>query len=235
MLAEARGPVEREALRGLLSHWSSQVANTAAEALRKMGGEPGPLRERERVRFRILVNGQPFSTRSVEHTLAMSDGSRLFGPGKTDGDGIASIERDYFCDPKRTISQLTFSARTSNSAPWFTTKVPVPAKLDVETLIDIRVEPVTFVLPLTRVGDSYRGKNAVVQLQRLDAKGVPSPDYSHGRGEWSMPIAPEIVLPGVQPGDYDIELQVPGAATWKASRQKLGTSATTLRVALESK
>ena len=44
LLAEARGPGEREALRGMLTHWSSEVANTAAAALRKMGEETGSLR-----------------------------------------------------------------------------------------------------------------------------------------------------------------------------------------------
>ena len=41
-------------------------------------------------------------------------------------------------------------------------------------------------------------------------------------------------LPGVQPDEYDVEIQVPGSELWKAKRQKLGTAATRLRVALEN-
>ena len=234
MLAEVHGTVEREALRKLLTHWSSQVANTAAEALRKLGEETGPLRKREPVRFRILVNGQPFAGRNMSMNIAMSDGSSLYGPEKTDANGVATIERDYLSDPKRKISQLTLFTRPSNSAPWFNVVVPVPPNLDLETPVNILAEPVTFVLTLSHPDDFYRGKDAVVSLTRLDAQGVPSSDYVHGRAKWSMPVAPEIVLPGVQPGEYDIEIQVPGSAPWKARRQKLGTSATRLRAALKS-
>ena len=232
MLAEVHGAVEREALRKLLTHWSSQVANTAAGALRTLGEEPGPLRKRDPVRFRILVNGQPFAARKeVEFTSAMSDGSRISGPKKTDANGVTTLDRDYLSDPKRKIAQMTFYTRPSNSAPWFNIVVPAPTNLDLETPVNIRVEPVTFALTLNHPGDFYRGKNAVVSLTRLDAQGVRSSDYVHGRAQWTMPITPEIVLPGVQPDEYDVEIQIPGSAPWKAKRQKFGTSATPLRVA----
>ena len=80
--------------------------------------------------------------------------------------------------------------------------------------------------------DASDGGDGVISIARLDARGKPSLDYFSSNAEWSMPVAPEIVLPGVQPGDYDVKIEVPGSATWKSKGRKLGAAAIRIDVAL---
>lgn len=135
-------PSMKPTLRALLRHTDSEVAETAAELLRKLG-EDATASPDAPVRFRVLVNGAPLPA-GTEIGWEVKDARMAFisSSAKIDEAGIVALPLQYF--QKRKPTTVAFSRRSPDhlALPLFEVELPIPQHLESVTEAHVEVWPV---------------------------------------------------------------------------------------------
>lgn len=217
ILADNEWPKAVSALRRLLDHPSLTVAESAAKRLKEGGVTVEIPPKLGPVRCRLLVDGKPYASRRVQWYLGWDDWGRN-DDVTSDADGVVEIPRDYFID--KTVGPIRgFGLHSLDmediSAPWFGVQLPLPAANDDVIPVEVKTTAMRIVLPEVRPEAELAGKFIKVRVNP-----VTWPE-NNGMGFYQsatvgLPVAREFVL-ALAPGEYGIEVKMPGASNWVGS------------------
>lgn len=209
-------PEALPALRKLLDHPSQKVAEEAAETLRYAGEEAEAPAKLGPVRYRILVDGKPYSSRKVSWTLGRGPGGGIGSEVTTGEDGVAEISRDYFIDKRHSPVErvaLRSTEMRSLEDPWFGVILPPPPVSDEIQPVNIETKALRVELTLPRSPAETGDREMEVTLW-----GAQSAEQAE-IGFWSpakmkIPMAGVIEFKSLMPETYRLELRIPGAESW---------------------
>jgi hypothetical protein len=133
------------ALRRLLNHSSLTIAREAAAALQLAGESADIPPKLGPVRYRIEVDGKPYSLREVEWIAGSDDPlSDISSQRTTDSSGICELPRDPFIDksPKAITKVILRNARSPGpDDTLFNVQLPVPPNTDDVIPISVQTRP----------------------------------------------------------------------------------------------
>ncbi|MFV0414792.1 MAG: hypothetical protein ACK5NG_00330 [Chthoniobacterales bacterium] len=211
---EKQIPQTEAALRRMLTHPSTTVAEAAGETLTDMGKtftmppKAGPLR------YQLLVNGKPYANREVSWTIASE--SDLGSTAKTDENGILELPRDTFLDHKaiRTLALRSTKMADPND-PWFSLLIPAPLPQEA-ALFAITAVPLKLVLRLPKPASQFANEIMEVTLRGVqDRKNQEIGFQSPAR--FALPVSEKLNFLQISPGVYRMEIRIPGCITWKGN------------------
>lgn len=214
ILAQKQRRESIPALRQLLNHPSETVAKQAAEGLVAMGEKAEIPEKLGDVRCVITLNGKPLSVWSVRR-IVTAEKSQNASSAPTSEDGILLLPRDWFLEPGEPVKRIVLTNVESPSliTPRFVVEVTPPAADSREPIpVNIEAEALALRLVLPRPMEEYHGREMAVTLR--SARAAELPVYS-GRDVISLPVTDRVEFPALAPGAYQIELRIPGSATWK--------------------
>jgi hypothetical protein len=234
VLCEARRPECKPALRRALELPYPKVREQAWATLRALGEqvpEPAPLGP---VAFRFLVDGQPARHLEVDYELRMSGGRATTSSRPLSSEGIIRLDREYFVDPQYPITNIVFAAKMLKSLdqPWFEIQTPPPTNLEAVTSLNLRFTPVTLTFTHAQPEERFRSQSALISLraQRHKSYGV----YFDGISDFIVvPYSSNMVFSALQPGRYEIQARIPGAALWQSGPFEVGLQPVPLEAKLE--
>lgn len=214
LLAQKQRKESIPALRQLLNHPSETAAKQAAEGLIAMGKKAEIPEKLGDVRCVITLNGKPLSVWSVRRIVTVEK-SQNASSAPTSEDGIILLPRDWFLDPGEPVKRVVLANAESPSlvTPRFVVEVSPPAA-DSREPIPVNIEAKTLALKwvLPHPVEEYHAREMEVTLRSTRAAELPV--YS-GRDVISLPVTDRVEFPALAPGAYQIELRIPGSATWK--------------------
>jgi len=209
---QKRHPTMRSALHRLLEHPSATVAQEAAAALTKLGEKVEMPAKLGPVRYRILINGQPYADQKVSWFVAKIGGGSFGSKVTTTADGMAELSRDYFLNDSVEAIVLRSAETTALPQTWFGVYLSAPPATD--DLIPVNVETAlqTIHLELPRPDAELANQNMEVVLWgEQSGKGANIGFWMPAK--FSLPVAPKIILPSIQRGTYRLEIRIPGFTT----------------------
>ncbi len=218
MFARTRSRETIPALRLLLMHPSAEISRNAASILCAMGEkvEADAMTKADPVSFKILVNGQPLRA-GFDVGWSVQSSSGVSSTAVTDQDGVFTISREHFLDPRGPTTGVSLHSSVSQppDQPWFDVEVPAPSDLDAVPAVEVEVFTVNLSLENLSKLNRPAGERASVQI-RKEPIGEESAG-SYPEFEWrtfDVPVDEPIVLPPLQAGTYRLKIDLPGAAQW---------------------
>jgi hypothetical protein len=136
-------PEALPALRRLLDHPSLTVAQEAAAALESAGEKAAIPPKLGPVRYRLEVDGKPYTTRRVEW-IVWGTTNMWTSEETTDAHGVAQVPRDIFLDKSsKPIKGVTLSnsARVGPEDALFSVQLPPPPDSDDVILVSLKTKP----------------------------------------------------------------------------------------------
>lgn len=209
---QKRHPSMRSALHRLLEHPSATVAQEAAAALTKLGEKVEMPAKLGPVRYRILINGQPYASQKVSWYVGNKSGGSIGSEVTTTADGIAELSRDYFLGDSLETVALRSARATVLPQAWFAVYLPVPPPTDDLIPVNVETAPQTIHLELPRPDAELADENMEVVLWG-EQSGKSAAIGFWMPAEFSLPVSPKITLPGIQRGTYRLEIRIPGFTT----------------------
>jgi hypothetical protein len=184
------------------------------------------------VSFRLIVNGKPAANRALVWTLETADGGGETSSVHTDSNGVLSLERDGFVDPRHRASSLRLQSPELESAAdeWLDVTVEPPADLDALTTVSIRTGALTVIIPpaLLDARESEPPKFTVYARGDGDASDMDTAQVSG-----DMPVVSgRIEFPHLQHGRYEVWLQN-GSIRYRSPEVEVGMEAATVTIPLD--
>ena len=205
-------PPMRSALHRLLEHPSATVAQEAAAVLTKLGEKVEMPAKLGPVRYRFLINGQPYADKKVSWYVAKRGGGYTGSEVTTTADGIAELSRDYFLNDSVETIVLRSAETTALPQAWFGVYLPAPPPTDDLIPVNVETAPQTIHLELPRPDTELANQNMEVVLWgEQSGKGANIGFWTPAT--FSLPMAQKIILPGIQRGTYRLEIRIPGFTT----------------------
>ena len=111
------------------------------EGLAAYGEAPAGFTPAPPVSFRLLVDGEPLVSSSLGYVVSWTNGDSLSGGVATDADGIATLERDLFVDPKAPVGAVRFSMGLTDDdeGARLEGSLAPPEDLDAVTVVRLEV------------------------------------------------------------------------------------------------
>lgn len=223
ILRAKRQPASIPALKRLLDHPSSDIAQAAAEALEVLGEKLTVPKKLGPVRYALRHNGIPYSNRVINWTVQRGQSSSS-SEATTNRDGIMEIPRDNFLHDLTGPIQLVAlrSATFATPAdPWFSVLLPPPPASDEPVLVAISTTTLRLTWQLPRKLDTTEQMEIV--LWGLQDKQNQRTHWSPAR--MTLPVAESVEFSALGPGTYRAEIRVPGATSWTENLE-VGAQAT---------
>jgi hypothetical protein len=210
-------PKSKSALRPLLKHPSSTVAEAAAVALRHLGEKVPPIKPNPPARFEVLVNGQPAVKTQVFWSLLHGSPQNAI----TDEDGIIETGRDPFLNNPEAGNTVKFQIRpvfdnvTRKPTPdgsWADVTMPVPKGFGQLIQVAFKAVSVPVEIGYPTGVRVKAGKELKLRLQHFpEHRSIFASDdeifeYSLGNEK------PR--LPALMPGQWRLEIYFPQVGTW---------------------
>jgi len=187
--------------------------------LRQMGENVEKPQSPAPVCFLMLENGEPMRNLSIRWAVKYdppNNTSRGSGIDETDEDGVLRIERDFFKKSGGKLISLTFESYRGKEAlsATFSVEVPAPSDLSQTTTVQVKTKPLVLTLePSWKVDESETVQVAIQDLKTMGDYFIKLPrPYVHESSWITMPYAPTLTLPNLQPGKYRISVRLPRAA-----------------------
>ncbi len=203
------------ALRRLIDHPSSSVAEAAALTLTAAGQSVTVPPKLGPARYQVMLNGVPASELQIEWTV-FRDTKSISSNSKTSVEGILEIERDHFFADETSSVQSVRLASVNPDSPadgWFEVSHPPPPA--TETIQPINIPTTTARISLAIPLSDHELSDRVIEVQ-LGAKKDPSDtsDRYRSPARLKLPATRSLTFSKISPGTYLVTLRLPGTATW---------------------
>ncbi len=205
-----------EALSRLLAHPSEVVAWTAAEKLRNSGHPADIPSKLGPVRYRILIDDQPYAKHRVQWAIGRSESGQFFDVW-TDEDGVVEVSRDVFTEPTSDpVLRCALRSMSMDSLEdaWWGVLLPPPPPSGEIIPIEIKTQPLAVKLSLPRSDTDWKDRKMELTLWGDQSPGNQSLGL-WGPMRFKMTPQPELRFARIMAGTYNLEVRVPGATVWK--------------------
>jgi len=198
------------ALKRLLGHRSRRTAEEAHKTLDFLGEKlelPPPPPE---LRFRIMVNGAALSNHRVHVTIPRREGGSRGQTVVTNAEGLLVVPETLFVrdsEPDVTI-YLQAQKVSSPGDPLFQVKTKMPDAFDAVHELEVETRSFTLHLPSHRFPEKH---------MHIRMWGQSPHEVHWSPAEFALLAAREVIFQHVAPGEYRLQIFLPGYAYWSGS------------------
>ncbi len=221
-LGQTRRPEFADPIREFAGSPYDFVARQAAGALKLLGEQVAPLNRAPVTPVKFVIDfesGTPAPTNNTSIVISpVRPRSELAVsvPGRVDGGSI-----EFGHDPVLALSRQAEAAELvllPNGGPglealrnsiWARGAIDFPIHFDAPNHVSVQTVPLTVRLKRPRPAEYYADRNMVITVTWLDLRDVSAP------ATFEMPAAAEFTLPRLAPGNYVLEVKLPGAGAWQ--------------------
>jgi hypothetical protein len=185
-----------------------EVRERGTIGLRALGEVVPDARPAPPVELRVILDGRPLSATSIEATLVFDTGGFQNRSATTTAEGVLSLERDLFLDPRAPVQAVVLSAGRSPEEARFSIPLTPPEDLSAPTTLRIQTGVLRLVIPEWVLDRRDEREELTLFMRRVDEDENPGFYYPH---RWHVPVVESpATFPRLQHGTYTARLVFDG-------------------------